>query len=262
MKLSTFKPKQSLGQNFLIDTNVAEKIVRSLSLTPADHVLEIGPGQGSLTRLIVAKVAKLIAVELDQRLVSLLADQFETAKNFQLIHADFMQLDIESLAGPDNKLRIVGNVPYNISSQIIFKVIENRNVVKDMTLMLQREVAQRIVAKPDTKDYGILSVISQAYTNVDVLFKVSRHVFSPAPNVDSAIVHWSFDSELSRTIKNEIFFRQIVRKAFAQRRKMLRNSLKDLVKNLQATPVALDRRPEQLAIREWIEFSNVLLNMK
>jgi len=256
MKSSSFKPKQSLGQNFLIDKNVAEKIVRSLALQPTDHVLEIGPGQGSLTHLILPQVAKLTAVELDKRLASIVQNLFGDRDNLDLINADFLSLQLESQICADNSLRIVGNIPYNISSPVIFKVVDSRHLVRDMTLMLQREVAQRLVAKPGNKDYGILSVINQAYAQVEILFNVSRNVFSPIPKVDSAVVHWWFGTNYDEEIKDHDFFRQLVRTAFNQRRKMLRNSLKSLVAGVKDCPIALDRRPEQLSVQEWVTFSN------
>lgn len=260
MKLSSFEPRKSLGQHFLVDQNVADKIVRSLALQPTDYVLEIGPGRGSLTRLIIPHVAKLIAVELDQRLASFLHGQFGgDTGNFNLINADFLSLEIESMIDAGSGLRIVGNIPYNISSPVIFKVVNSRHVVRDMTLMLQREVAQRLVAKPGNKDFGILSVINQAYAQVQILFDVSRNVFSPVPNVDSAVVHWQFGTTYADEIKNHDFFRRLVRTAFGQRRKMLRNSLKNFVAGVKNFPVSLDRRPEQLSIREWIDFCNALL---
>ena len=254
-----FEPRKSLGQHFLIDQNVANKIVRSLALQPTDHVLEIGPGDGSLTRLIIPHAAKLIAVEIDQRLALILNGQFGNAANFQLINADFLSLELDTLISNNDRIRIVGNIPYNISSPVIFKVVDNRRWIRDMTLMLQREVAQRVVAKPGNKDYGILSVINQAYAKVRILFNVSRTVFSPVPNVDSAIVHWQFGTSYEKKIKDEEFFRRVVRTAFGQRRKMLRNSLKSLVAEVTNCPISLDRRPEQLSIQEWVELSNALL---
>jgi 16S rRNA (adenine1518-N6/adenine1519-N6)-dimethyltransferase len=258
MKPVPFKSSKSLGQHFLVDPNIADKIVRSLELCQTDYVLEIGPGQGSLTRFIIPKVAKLIAVELDKQLASLLHSKYGGTANFELINTDFLSLEIDSLMDKGRRLRIVGNIPYNISSPVIFKVLDSRYLLRDMTLMLQREVAQRLVAKPGTKDYGILSVMNQVYAHVHILFNVSRSVFSPVPKVDSAVVHWTFGTDYSDKIKDHDFFRQLVRTAFAQRRKMLRNSLKNLLVDVANCPVSLDRRPEQLSICEWVDFSNAL----
>ena len=245
------KPKQSLGQNFLVDQNIAQKIIDCFAPNPDDQVLEIGPGYGILTRLL--KVGKLTAVEIDKRLAELVQAEFKNSPNFQLIHSDFLKI---SLVGYTS-LRIIGNIPYNITSPILFKVIEEREFVQDLTLLIQKEVADRIVASPNCKDYGILSIVSQVYANVKKLMVVPPAVFRPKPKIDSALVQWSFTNERAQHIQDHDFFRKLVRQAFGQRRKMLRKSLRDVLEKGQ-TGMDMTRRPEQLSVEEWIQFSNEL----
>ena len=259
MGFERFKPKKSLGQNFLIDHNIAKKIVRSLSLKPSDIVLEIGAGKGMLTQYLLPVVNTLYAIEIDQGLISLLNEKFSSTSHFHLIHADFLKIDLRSLVSNNLKIRVVGNIPYNISSQVIFKVIENRQYFSDMTLMLQRELGKRIVADPNIKDYGILSVICQAHAQVKPVFEIPKTVFFPIPKVDSIVIKWDFSQSLATQIVDKDIFRTIVRTAFGQRRKMLRNSLKDYINTDDRLSVYLEKRPEQLAISEWIEFVNMLV---
>ncbi len=241
------KPKQSLGQNFMVDANVADKIVRAFDLSEDDHIVEIGPGTGVLTQRI-QKLAKVTIVEIDQRLIPVLKRKFEHLSNVKIIHQDFLTFDLASF---NETIRLVGNIPYHITSPIFFHTIEYRHMVKDMTLLIQREVAERMVAKPGTKDYGILSVMAQFYSTVKLLFRVSPHVFVPEPRVDSALIRWTFHREHERQIRDHKFFRLLVRTAFNQRRKMLRVSLKKWLAH-QSIEFDLKQRPEELSVSEWI----------
>ncbi len=250
-------PKQSLGQNFLTDPNVARNIVAAFELTANDSVLEIGPGLGVLTLLVQPRVRKLIAVELDRSLAAILQDKFVDCANFELLVEDFLKFELNQLS-TDRRWRIIGNIPYHITSPILFKVLEARRAVQDMTLLLQKEVAARIVAKPNCKEYGILSVMSQAFADVKTLLQVPRTVFSPRPKVDSSLVRWTFTTERSNRIQDEWVFRQAVRRAFGQRRKMLRNSLKDGFLLDRLTEDELTLRPEQLGVEQWIDLANRL----
>lgn len=249
------KPRKSLGQNFLIDRNILNQIVGNLNLTSDDHVLEIGPGTGFLTELIQPLVQNLIAVEIDNNLVPHLMTRFAGACNFRLVHQDFLKVDLRKLAG-EGCLRIVGNIPYHITSPILFKVFANRQAVDDLTLLIQREVAKRVVAAPHCKEYGILSVFSQAYAEVKILMHVPRTVFRPRPKVDSSLVRWSLNEIRSARLKNESVFRDIVRKAFGQRRKMLRKSLRAQYSIDAVSGFDFRRRPEQLTVDEWIDLAN------
>ncbi|MFQ5708516.1 MAG: 16S rRNA (adenine(1518)-N(6)/adenine(1519)-N(6))-dimethyltransferase RsmA [bacterium] len=261
MKQQTFRPKKSLGQNFLVDENISRKIVHSVTPTPEQTFLEIGSGFGVLTKYLLPEVKKLIAVEIDRNLVSELQADLGAHDNFELVQGDFLRLEIAELAEAPNGIRVIGNIPYHITSPVIFKVFENRHLVQDMTLMIQKEVARRIAAKPCTKDYGILSVFSQVYARVELLFQVSRNVFSPKPEVDSAVVRWDFSPGDDRDIRSKAVFSQLVRGTFQQRRKMLRNSLSnlgDLQPDLQTLSFDLEKRPEELSPQEFVTLSNLI----
>ncbi len=248
------RAKQSLGQNFLVDDNMARKIVDAIDPQPDDIMLEIGPGRGMITRRLQPRVGHLYAVEIDRRLYDGLLHEFAGCKNFTLIQGDFLKLDMEEIAD-GRKLRIVGNIPYNITSPILFRVIESRSHVNDLTLLVQKEVGLRIVSSPNSKDYGILAIISQATADVELLLKAPPTVFQPRPAVDSALIRWRFIKAKGQAIKNEKFFQSLVKQAFGMRRKMLRNSLKEYS---SATTFDFSRRPEQLSVEEWIELANEL----
>jgi 16S rRNA (adenine1518-N6/adenine1519-N6)-dimethyltransferase len=258
---ATFRPKKSLGQNFLVDENIARKIIASVAPNPEDVILEIGPGFGVLTKYLIPAVKKLIAVEIDPKLVQNLKERFGEAKNFDLIAGDFLELDFVELFENLEPLRVLGNIPYHITSPVIFKVFEHRNLVHDMILMIQKEVAQRIVAAPGNKEYGILSVFSQLRSEPRILFHVSRNVFKPKPEVDSTVVRWDFTREPRLEIRSEEILDKVIHGVFQQRRKMLRKSLKNIPElsvNLDDLNFDLQKRPEELTPAEFVELSNLL----
>ena len=192
-------PKKSLGQNFLRDENVARNIVDSLHLRADDVVVEIGPGQGALTKYLRDRCARLIAIEIDERAIGILSESFGTS--IELVHADVRTVSLAQLAGRNKqRLRVVGNIPYNITSEILFWLFDQHDLVDDATLMVQLEVARRFVAPIGTKDYGILTVSVRYYTEPELLFKVSRNSFYPKPGVDSAIVKLDSASALPSAI--------------------------------------------------------------
>lgn len=247
------KPKQSLGQNFLTDRNVALKIVDSLQLDNDDTVLEIGPGKGVLTKIVQPVVKKLIAVEIDKNLAGQLEEQFDSCPNCRIVQCDFLKYNFADF--DEKNIRVIGNIPYNITSPILFKIIENRGIVQDLTMLIQKEVAQRIVSRPNTKDYGILAVFSQVFAEVKILMHVPRTVFSPKPKVESSLVQWVFNERFAHDITDMVLFKKIVRQAFGKRRKMLRNSLREFFE-LDQNIFDYTKRPEQLDIHEWIYFAN------
>lgn len=262
-----FRPKQTLGQNFLLDENVSRKIVNSFSVTPDDVIVEIGAGFGALTKYLVADCKHLIAVEIDRYLIEELKRKFSPLANFSLVEGDFLKIDIQQyllhpeLAGSAGLLRVIGNIPYHITSPVIFKIFEHRAFFKDLQLMIQREVGQRIIAKPSTKDYGILSVFSQFYSKPQLVFHVSRNVFKPKPDVESSVVNWDFENAPEFDVKDMELFRAIVRGSFNQRRKMLRKSLQKLPgisHKLTEIKFDLRKRPEELIVDEFVELSNLL----
>lgn len=254
------RPKKHLGQHFLKDKNIAARIVDSLILSSEiDQVIEIGPGTGVLTEFLTQKPIDLKLVEIDRESIPYLKDHFPTLTG-KIIEADFLKLNLEDVF--EGNIQIIGNFPYNISSQIFFKVLEHRNRVNQVVCMLQKEVADRIAEKPGSKTYGILSVLLQAYYDIDYLFKVPPGVFFPPPKVMSAVIRLTRNSRL-RLECDEVLFKVVVKQAFQNRRKTLRNSLKVL--NLPAsllTHSLLDKRAEQLAVEQFVFLTQQLENFR
>jgi 16S rRNA (adenine1518-N6/adenine1519-N6)-dimethyltransferase len=251
-----FNPKKSLGQNFLVDDNIARKIVNSFNIQDNDLILEIGPGYGSLTKHLIHKTKDFLAIELDKNISKYLTD---TYKDIKIINTDFLELElIEIQKAYLKNIRIIGNIPYNITSQIIFHIIGNRSVVNDILIMMQYEVAQRIVAKPRTKNYGILSVFSQCYSTPKLMFKIPPQCFKPKPDIFSGMVYFDLTKNIADKINNEDLFRKIVRTSFGKRRKVLRNSLKEMDLNLEQIDFDLSKRPEELSALDFIKLSNII----
>ncbi len=259
------KPVKYLGQHFLKDKNIAKKIAEAVNPKPEDVIVEIGAGEGFLTEQFVGKVRKVFAIEIDKRAVDFLkvrfgSDDLIKEDKIEILHQDFLELDLK-IFEKYRKIRLVGNIPYSITSSIIFKAIENRTLIKDLTIMVQLEVAQRIVSKPGVKDYSILSVMCQAYSKPEILFRVSRNVFHPKPKVTSAVIRLDFErAELSDKIIDDAFFKKVVKVIFNKRRKILKNTLAELFDKeiLSQTGFDLNKRPEQLSVEEIIELSNEL----
>jgi len=252
------KPKKSLGQNYLTDENICRNIVRAFDIKPDDFIVEIGSGQGAITKYILEQSKNVIAVEYDINNCNILKEKFPA---LEIINENVLTLsfaDIVRKKDLDKKLRVIGNIPYNITSPLLFKLIESRHLISDAQFMIQEEVAQRLTAKPNTKDYGILSVFTQVYTKPKLQFKVSRNCFYPKPGVDSRIIRLQFTDELVSKINDESFFRNFVRGAFATRRKTLRNALKNIFINVNKLNIKFDfnRRAESLSIKEFINLSN------
>ena len=246
------KAKKQLGQHFLKDRNIAAAIVRSLDAGGCNSVLEIGPGMGVLTGLLSERhFPHFRVVEIDRESVDYLRNNFGT--ELEIIQGDFLALNLEDVS-PGN-MAIIGNFPYNISSQIFFKVIENRSKVTEVTCMIQREVAQRICSAPGSKVYGILSVLLQAWYDIDYLFTVNENVFSPPPKVKSAVISLKRNTVASLGC-DEKLFTEVVKCCFNQRRKMIRNPIKALVKPDAAESDLLTMRPEQLSVEDFVNLTN------
>lgn len=251
--MTQVKAKKYLGQHFLKDLEVARRIAESLELSEPTSVLEIGPGTGVLTQFLLQNPnIDLTAVELDSESVVYLHRHYPDLK---LIEADFLKMDLKTLF-PD-KFCIIGNFPYNISSQIFFKMLENRDRIPCLVGMIQKEVAERMAAKHGNKTYGILSVLMQAFYTIDYLFTVHEHVFDPPPKVKSAVIRLT-RNEVNELGCDEQLFKTVVKTAFNQRRKMMRNSLNPLVdkNHPMYADVLFDKRPEQLDIAAFIELTN------
>lgn len=239
---------------------MARKIVQSLNLKKTDHVLEIGPGKGALTALLLAEVETITAIEIDDELADGLKRRFGSA--LTLYHDDVLHIDLQSVAKRmGGKIRIVGNIPYNITTPILFWIIDASAHVTDCTLMMQREVALRLVAEPRTKDYGILSILAQYYSTPTLKFSVAPGAFTPAPEVRSALVALNFERLPPPRAANDEVFRTLVRGTFGKRRKTLRNGLRSLelpLELLEELPLDLSRRPEELSVEEFVSLSNAV----
>lgn len=257
-KKEKVRPKKFLGQHFLTDQNMARKIVDSLTTQSEGktQVLEIGPGMGVLTRYLLEKEnIDLKVIEIDRESVSYLKKNYSALEN-RIIEGDFLELNLNEVF--QGKLEVIGNFPYNISSQIFFKILEHHDLVNQVVCMLQKEVADRLASAHGNKTYGILSVLLQTYYTIRYLFKVSPGVFNPPPNVMSAVIRLE-RNERKELGCNEQLFVQVVKQGFNNRRKTLRNALKNL--NLAAevsSHVMLDKRAEQLSVDEFISLTRLI----
>jgi 16S rRNA (adenine1518-N6/adenine1519-N6)-dimethyltransferase len=245
------QPKKRLGQHFLKDAGIAKKIAGTLSGEGYDTVLEIGPGMGMLTGFLIERsFTDFRVVEVDNESVDYLKEHYP---GLNIIHHDFLKLDLASLA--KGKLAIIGNFPYNISSQIFFRVLENRDIIPEVAGMIQKEVAERICTGPGSKTYGILSVLLQAYYRLEYLFTVSEHVFFPPPKVKSAVIRLRRNS-VEKLDCDEGLFLRVVKASFNQRRKTLRNSIKSAFTLVRDDYSQLNLRPEQLSVQQFVELTN------
>jgi len=254
--MTIVKPKKSLGQHFLKDLNVAERIAQTLDAYQGMPILEIGPGMGVLTRFLLNFGHNLKVVELDRESVAYLNEHYPSLTG-KIISADFLTLNLSKLY--QEPFCVIGNYPYNISSQIFFKILEHKDQIPCCSGMIQKEVAMRIASKSGKKTYGILSVLLQAYYDIEYLFTVDEHVFDPPPKVKSAVIRLTRNKTTSLDC-NEILFKQVVKTGFNQRRKTLRNSLKPLLGN--ECPVTdnsiFNLRPEQLSVEQFVTLTNMV----
>ncbi|MCB0685476.1 MAG: ribosomal RNA small subunit methyltransferase A [Saprospiraceae bacterium] len=254
------KAKKSLGQHFLNQPSIAEKIALSvLPLSNLHRVIEIGPGMGMLTQFLLKRFPDLLMIETDSDMVHYLNQRF-AGHQHNIVHADFLKVRIDELiSGP---IALVGNFPYNISSQILFKLLDHRVLIPQLVGMFQKEVAERIAADHGSKTYGILSVLLQTYYKVELLFNVSPQCFSPPPKVQSAVIRLVAKEEVSIDEALEKKLKQVVKLAFNQRRKMLRNSLKSIwPEQFGSDDSILTKRPEQLSVSDFLELSRRLVSL-
>ena len=254
--MNFLKPKRKFGQNFLTDDNIAKDIVSFLSDSKTKTIIEIGPGKGILTKYILRISHKEIKfVEIDEECVSYLKNKYPNIEK-HLINGDFLNINLNSFKQP---LSIIGNFPYNISSQILFKIYENKNIVNEMIGMFQLEVAERICSNYGTKKYGILSVLIQAFFEVKMMKKIKPNSFLPIPKVDSAVIKISKKTDAINC--DEILFKKIVKQSFGQRRKTLRNSLKIFnITDIKKEDTIFAKRPEQLSVSDFIYLTNLVGN--
>jgi len=247
--MTTVRAKKNLGQHFLNDKNIAKQIVDSLQANGVSKVLEIGPGMGVLTQFLMQNTSyETSVVEIDRESVEYLEKHYPELKE-RIISADFLRLRLDNYF--QEPYAIIGNFPYNISSQIFFKVLEYRNQIPEVVGMLQKEVAERLAAGPGSKTYGILSVLLQAYYQIEYLFTVHENVFTPPPKVKSGVIRLTRNERMHLDC-DEKLFTSIVKMAFNQRRKTMRNSLKSMIKSDELKVNSIfDKRPEQLSVAEF-----------
>lgn len=259
------RAKKSLGQNFLKDPYYLQKIVDAAQVNAEDQVLEIGPGLGHLTQALAKRAGKVLALELDDRLIPILKQDFREKNNVEIVQADALEYSYESLSG---KWKVVANLPYYISTPVIQRLLAARNKFKSFTLMLQKEVAGRIASPPGSKEYGYLSVLVQLHADPRIEFKVPPGAFTPVPEVDSTVITLTLRDHLSVPAINEDFFVQVIKAAFSQRRKTLRNALKQLKIPLEKlasvseeSGIDLGRRAETLSVQEFGKLADFLRPM-
>jgi len=269
MRNNSIFAKKSFGQNFLIDDNVLSNIVESANVTEQDTVIEIGPGLGNLTHYILEKNAKVIAFEIDKDMVDILKERFSSNTNLKIVNKDILKVDMSEYLNTKN-IKIIANLPYYITSPIIFKLLEYRKSIQSITIMIQKEVAERIVAKPHSKDYGVLTINTNYIADVEKLFDVFNTSFIPAPNVTSSVIQIVPNSlkEDALAIKDEDIFKELVKKAFSARRKKLSNSLQnsgirnlskqDIDKIIKEVGLSENCRAEEINIEKYVRMANLI----
>ena len=251
------KPLKRFGQNYLVDKNIIIKIVKRFDPKTNDSIIEIGPGRGALTELLSEACSNVRAVEIDTRVIEELKNNIP---NVEFINADFLKSDSNIIFPVGTKHRVIGNIPYNITSPIIFNLLENRERIEDAMLMVQLEMAKRMIAKKGTKDYGILSVLLESFCEVELCFKISPNVFFPKPNVDSAIIHIKFNKSIDPGIEFENY-KNIIKAAFGNRRKTLKNSFKNSIFidcDFSGIEKYLSKRAEELDINDFQLITKIL----
>lgn len=257
--MRTVRPKKNLGQHFLTDLNIANAIADTVDACPDIPILEVGPGMGVLTQYLTAKERDVKVVEIDSESVAYLNEKYPALRD-NIIGEDFLRMDLTTVFN-GRKFVLTGNYPYDISSQIFFKMLDNKDLIPCCTGMIQREVAQRMASAPGTKAYGILSVLIQAWYDVEYLFTVDENVFNPPPKVKSAVIRITRNNVTDLGCDWQLF-RRVVKAVFNQRRKMLRVSLKQILDNVTddgfySQPI-MTKRPEQLTIAQFVELTNMV----
>jgi len=260
-----FRFKKALGQNFLKDRNVVEDIIEGSGITENTRVLEIGPGVGSLTEAMLEKAESVTAVELDANLIPILEEEFKDRENFRLIYGDILKMDIEEIMG-DEEFITVANLPYYVTTPIIIKLLEEDSNLRSLTVMVQKEVAERLTAKPGTKDYGSLTLLTEYYTKAEIVRIVPPECFIPAPKVESAVIRLDIREVPPVTVKDRDFMMRVIKESFAMRRKTIANNLKKIAVNpenlrsaLQKASIDPGRRGETLSLSEFALLSDALL---
>lgn len=257
-------PRKRFGQHFLTDSEIIDRLVSVIAPETGQHLVEIGPGQGALTYPVLKKIGVMDVVELDRDLIPTLTERSKEFGKLHIHQADALDFDFGDLVKNGPSLRVIGNLPYNISTPLIFHLLEFASVIKDMHFMLQKEVVERLAAKSGNSHYGRLSIMVQYHCEVSALFDVPPEAFYPPPKVDSCIVRLIPHKAIDYFAKDYTHFGNVVRQAFSQRRKTLRNCLKTLMsaEDWLTTEIDPQLRPEQLSVKQYVKISNTLLERK
>lgn len=252
------KPLKKFGQNYLIDKNIVQNMILSLDINKNDRIIEIGPGKGFITEEIVKLSENLISVEIDSRVIESLSEQFPKV---DIIQKDFLNVDLRKY-GKEQKIKIIGNIPFNLTGSILFKFLDNDEFINSVALIIPHDIAKRIVAKKKTKEYGILTILFNYFTSPKIVQKVSPNVFLPKPNMDAAIIHLDFrhvvDSELDKKL-----FIKVVKASFGNRRKTLNNSLRNSIFNncdFSELRLSLSKRAEEFNVNDFVELTKYIQN--
>jgi len=260
-------PKKGWGQHFLIDRNILNKVVRTAHLEKEDIVLEVGPGLGEMTLALARQVKKVIAVEIDPKLVEILRKKTVDSLNVEVIKGDILKINFDQLHNQEGQqIKVVANLPYQISTPLLFRFIESRDVFSALTLMLQKEVAERMIALPGGKDYGPLSVFTQAVSNLSICLFIKPSAFFPPPKVESAVIHMVWKERPVVSLEEEEWFKKVVRGCLGYRRKRLMNALKysdialppDIERRMERIGIDPQRRPGTLTLQEFARLAEVL----
>jgi 16S rRNA (adenine1518-N6/adenine1519-N6)-dimethyltransferase len=260
-------PRKKWGQHFLVDKNILTKVVRAAQIEEEDTVLEVGPGLGEMTLALAGEARKVVAVEIDPKLTEIVKNKTAACSNVEVIGGDILKVDFKEWVGPDGRfIKVVANLPYQISTPLIFRFIESRDIFSTLTLMVQREVAERLVAPSGGKDYGPLSIFVQVFSDLSILFFVKPSAFFPPPNVESAVIHLTWKERPMVAPEEEEWFRSVVKGCMGYRRKTLINGLKhsglplqkDAEGRMKEAGIDPRRRPETLTIEEFASLAKAL----
>jgi 16S rRNA (adenine1518-N6/adenine1519-N6)-dimethyltransferase len=271
--MGNVRAKKALGQNFLVDGNVIDNIIRAAHVGADENVLEVGPGRGALTALLAEKAAQVVAVEWDRDLVPLLKNGVGSRETVEIVHGDILRVDLPGLLAPvrAGRWKVVANLPYNISSQVLFRFIENRPLFSELILMLQKEVGERLLAPPSTKEYGVLTVLCRLVFDIEKVFLVKPSSFRPIPKVDSIVLRFRVLPSNRLDVGDEKLFRIIVKASFSQRRKTLWNCLKSidilseqgvLEQVFEQSGIDKGRRGETLSLQEFARLTNGVVQVR
>jgi len=271
--MGVIRAKKALGQNFLVDGNIIDNIIKAAHVAADENVLEVGPGRGALTALLSEKAAQVVAVEWDRELVPLLKMGVGSKESVEVVHGDILRVDLPDLLTSvrQGRWKVVANLPYNISSQVLFKFIENRPLFSELILMLQKEVGERLLAPPDCKEYGVLTVLCRLVFDIEKVFLVKPSSFRPIPKVDSIVLRFRVLPANRLDVGDEKVFRTVVKAAFSQRRKTLWNCLKSIdilseaeVLNqvFEQSEIDRGRRGETLSLEEFARLSTTVVHLR